>query len=145
MLARLLCEVDLAIMPSRTEGFGLTALEALSAGLPVLVSGNSGLGEALRKVPTGSTCVVDSEDPKDWAKEIRAVRQKDRDVRLAKSKLLCVKYLEKYSWQEPCGFLVKKMQDLVFGKFLYFTINCNDNNDSITLFRTYCCMLRVAV
>ncbi|XP_020623964.1 uncharacterized protein LOC110061469 [Orbicella faveolata] len=29
-------EVDLAIMPSRTEGFGLTALEAFSAGLPVL-------------------------------------------------------------------------------------------------------------
>ena len=39
-LKDLLCEVDLAIMPSRTEGFGLSALEALSAGLPILVSGN---------------------------------------------------------------------------------------------------------
>ena len=29
-LKELFCEVDLAIMPSRTEGFGLTALEALS-------------------------------------------------------------------------------------------------------------------
>ena len=116
VLARLFCEVDLAIMPSRTEGFGLTALEALSAGLPVLVSGNSGLGEALEKVPTGSTCVVDSEDPKEWAKAIRAVRKKDRDVRLAESKHLREKYLEKYSWQGPCGFLVEKMRDLVFGK-----------------------------
>ena len=53
-LAKLFCEVDLAIMPSRTEGFGLAALEALSAGLPVLVSGNSGLGEALKKLPYGS-------------------------------------------------------------------------------------------
>ena len=35
-------EVYLAIMPSRTEGFGLIALEALSASLPILVSGNSG-------------------------------------------------------------------------------------------------------
>ncbi|XP_066015691.1 uncharacterized protein [Pocillopora verrucosa] len=35
VLANLFCEVDLAIMPSRTEGFGITALEALSAGLPV--------------------------------------------------------------------------------------------------------------
>jgi len=43
-------EVDLAIMPSRTEGFGLIALEAMSAGLPVLVSANSGFGEALREV-----------------------------------------------------------------------------------------------
>ena len=115
-LAKLFCEVDLAIMPSRTEGFGLTALEALSAGLPVLVSGNSGLGEALKKVPTGSTCVVDSEDPRDWAKEIMAVHRKDRNVRLAESKLLCEKYLEKYSWQEPCGVLVDKMHHLTFGK-----------------------------
>ncbi|XP_022808634.1 uncharacterized protein LOC111345616 [Stylophora pistillata] len=46
-LANLFREVDLAIMPSRTEGFGLPGLEALSAGLPVLVSGNSGLMEKL--------------------------------------------------------------------------------------------------
>ena len=33
-MKKLLCEVDLVIMPSRAEGFGLVALEALSAGLP---------------------------------------------------------------------------------------------------------------
>ena len=38
----LMCEVDLAIMPSKSEGFGLVALEALSAGLPILVSSKSG-------------------------------------------------------------------------------------------------------
>jgi len=116
-LARLFCEVDLAIMPSRREGFGLTALEALSAGLPVLVSHNSGLGEALMKVPNGSNCVVDSEDPKHWASKIKAVREKDRDVRLRESKLLRDTYLEKYSWQEPCGVLVEKMQNLVTGTY----------------------------
>ena len=103
-------------MPSRSEGFGLTALEALSAGLPVLVSSNSGLGHALMKVPTGSNCVVDSEDPKHWASKIKAVREKDRDVRLTESKLLREKYLEKYSWEKTCGVLVKKMQNLVTGK-----------------------------
>ena len=116
VLAKLFCEVDLAIMPSRTEGFGLTALEALSAGLPVLVSGNSGLGEALKKVPCGSHCVVDSEDPKDWASAISAVCQKDRDVRLAESKHLCEKYLEKYSWEKPCRDLVERIWNLTFGK-----------------------------
>ncbi|KAL9950413.1 hypothetical protein ACROYT_G042902 [Oculina patagonica] len=113
-LSKLLCEVDLTIMPSRTEGFGLTALEALSAGLPVLVSGNSGLGKALKKVLHGSNCVVDSEDPKEWAKAIRAVCEKDRDVRLAESKDLCEKYSEKYSWQKPCGVLLDKMLNLTF-------------------------------
>ena len=116
VLADLFCEVDLAIMPSRTEGFGTTALEALSAGLPVLVSGNSGLGEALKKVPLGSQSVVDSEDPKDWAKEIKRVRQKERDVRLSESSFLREKYLKKYSWEEPCKSLVIKMRNLVFGK-----------------------------
>ena len=81
-LADLFREVVLAIMPSRTEGFGLASLEALSAGLPVLVSGNSGLAEALKKVPHGSSCVVMSDDPKDWASAIRAVRHKDREMRL---------------------------------------------------------------
>ena len=76
------CEVDLCIMPSRTEGFGLTALEALSAGLPILVSGNSGFGDALRKVPSGKSFVVDSEDPKVWAEAITVVRKKERPERL---------------------------------------------------------------
>ena len=117
VLADLFCEVDLAIMPSRTEGFGITALEALSAGLPVLVSGNSGLGEALKQVLLGSQSVVDSEDPKDWAREIKRVRQKKREVRLSESRFLREKYLEKYSWEEPCKSLVIKMRNLVFGKF----------------------------
>ena len=35
-LTTLLCASNLAIIPSRTEDFGLTALEALSVGLPFL-------------------------------------------------------------------------------------------------------------
>ena len=46
-LKDLLCEVDLAIMPSKSEGFGLVALEALSAGLPILVGSRSGFAKAL--------------------------------------------------------------------------------------------------
>ena len=116
VLANLFCEVDLAIMPSRTEGFGLPGLEALSAGLPVLVSGNSGLGEALREVPLGSFFVIDSEYPKDWAREIKAVCQKSRTVRLRESKLLRDCYQETYEWEKPCKILVEKMQNLALGK-----------------------------
>ena len=115
-LANFFCEVDLAIMPSRTEGFGLPGLEALSAGLPVLVSGNSGLGEALREVPLGSFYVINSEDPKDWAREIKAVRQKSRTICLQESKLLCEHYAQTYDWERQCTSLVKRMQELAFGK-----------------------------
>ena len=109
-LADLFCEVDLAIMPSRTEGFGLAALEALSAGLPVLVSGNSGLAEALKKVPYGSSCVVESKDPKDWANAIRGVRHKDREMRLGEFDVLRGAYAKKYSWKEQCDTLVERMK-----------------------------------
>ena len=116
MLANLFCEVDLAIMPSRTEGFGLPGLEVLSAGLPVLVSSNSGLGEALREVPFGSFHVIDSEDPKDWAEEIKAVRQKDRKLRLQESTFLRDLYQETHEWEKPCKILVEKMQNFAPGK-----------------------------
>ena len=116
VLANLFCEVDLAIMPSKTEGFGVSALEALSAGLPVLVSGNSGLGEALKKVPLGSQCVVDSEDPRVWAKKIQEVRHKGRELGLLESRLLRERYLEKYSWEGSIRSLVEIMHSLVFGK-----------------------------
>ena len=109
-LAELFCEVDLAVMPSRTEGFGLAALEALSAGLPVLVSGNSGLAGALKKVPHGSSCVVTSDDPKDRASAIRAVRDKDREMRLGEFEIVRGAYAKKYSWKEQCDKLVERMK-----------------------------------
>ena len=118
-LAELFCEVDLAIMPSRTEGFGLAALEALSAGLPVLVSGNSGLGEALKKVPYGSHSVVDSEDPKEWAKAIKAVCQKHRELRLEESESLRAAYAKKYSWLGQCDRLAEKMLHSILGMYYF--------------------------
>ena len=115
-LKELLCEVDLAIMPSRTEGFGLTALEALSAGLPILVSGNSGFGDALRALPLGKPFVVESADPKEWAKAIAAVRLKDRSQRLHEIQRLRTCYEENYSWEKQCEALVEKMWRMVRGK-----------------------------
>ena len=115
-LADQFCEVDLAIMPSRSEGFGLPALEALSAALPVLVSSNSGLGEALRRLPHGSNCVVDSNDPKVWAKAIWSVSQKGRDVRLMEIKSIYEMYARAYSWKRQCESLVKRIMDIPSGK-----------------------------
>ena len=115
-LRKLFIEADLVVMPSRIEGFGLAALEALSAGLPVLVGGNSGLGEALKEVQGGSSCVVESNEPKDWANAIRAVRRKDREMRLKESIILREKYAEMYNWHNPCNRLVETMLKICQGK-----------------------------
>ncbi|XP_015764101.1 PREDICTED: D-inositol 3-phosphate glycosyltransferase 1-like [Acropora digitifera] len=112
-LAAQFCEADLAIMPSRTEGFGLAALEALSAGLPVLVSGNCGIGDALKKLPFGSSCVVNSEDASEWAKAIRAVHDKKRKLRLREAVKLREGYAEEYQWDAECGRLVERMLNII--------------------------------
>ena len=130
-LADLFCEVDLAVMPSRTEGFGLAALEALSAGLPVLVSGNSGFGEALKKVPFASSCVVQSEDPKDWANAIKAVREKDRKLRLLEIEIIREQYAKMYTWQDHCNRIVEQMLAISRGnmitlrfKLVLYVVDC---------------------
>ena len=112
-IKELLWTVDLAIMPSRTEGFGLTALEALSAGLPILVSNNSGFGQAIRKVEFGSASVVCSDDPREWGKAIRRVRQKLRKLRLKEACSLRKSYDKEYKWETQCEKLVDRMRQIL--------------------------------
>ena len=114
-LKRLFCEVDLVLMPSRTEGFGLTGLEALSAGLPVIVSKNSGFGKALGSVPFGSFFVIDSEDPSAWTAAIKDIWNKERKSRLDEVKALRGSYSKRYSWSKQCKYLIEKMVKLVDG------------------------------
>ena len=108
-LKKLFCEADLVVMPSRTEGFGLTGLEALSAGLPILVSRKSGFGEALMKVPFGRNFVIDSDDPDQWAKAIEEFCNNDRSSRLEECEKLRDFYQKKYSWKKQCESLIDKM------------------------------------
>jgi len=104
-------EVDLAIMPSRTEGFGLIALEALSASLPILVSSNSGFARALRNLQSGTSCIVNSKEPKDWAKAIKAVRERHGEE-LQEIRKLRECYGKKYGWEKQCKDLVERMRNM---------------------------------
>ena len=121
-LKQLFCEVDLVLMPSRPKGFGLIGLEALSAGLPVLVSRNSGFGEALHKVPFGSSFVIDSEDAKVWAEAIKEIWNKDRETRLQEADMLRSSYSRKYSWAKQSQDLVTEMISLTKGRNLKVSI-----------------------
>ncbi|HYN78114.1 MAG TPA: glycosyltransferase, partial [Lamprocystis sp. (in: g-proteobacteria)] len=69
------------LMPSRSEGFGLVAMEAIAAGVPILVSDRSGIAELLIErlgaeragqfvVPTDRGEDVDADA---WAQQIRIV------------------------------------------------------------------------
>ncbi|WP_405700503.1 glycosyltransferase [Streptomyces sp. NBC_00069] len=74
---------SLVLMPSRFEGFGLVGLEAITRGVPVLISSASGLGQLLRETigQTANRFVVPvtgdpSVDTDTWA---RAVERMLRD------------------------------------------------------------------
>ena len=122
-MKRWLCEADLAIVPSGNQEFGMFGLIALSSGLPILVHGASGLGEALTDVSGGSSSIVESEDISEWSKAIKKVRDKGRGVRLEEADLLRKRYSEKYSWEEQCGALVEEMLKMVSG-MSFFNVAC---------------------
>jgi len=65
LLAQDLQTSTVVVMPSPEEGFGLVALEALAMGVPVLVSGHSGMGRWLResaKAEAVSAAIRDAAD-----------------------------------------------------------------------------------
>lgn len=64
-----LSEADCVLLPSRREGFGLSAFEALSLGIPTLVTYASGLADLLKeKCPSDffSKIVVEGNDEEVW-------------------------------------------------------------------------------
>ncbi|XP_015779016.1 PREDICTED: D-inositol 3-phosphate glycosyltransferase-like [Acropora digitifera] len=111
-IKQLLCEVDLAIMPSKSEGFGLVALEALSAGLPVLVGSNSGFASAIMNLLLGEYSIVDSDDPAKWAEAIEDVCGK-HEKRLDGIKILRECYGMKYVWKTQCKALVERLSGMI--------------------------------
>ena len=105
-MKELFCEVDMVIMPSKSEGFGLVALEALSAGLPILVGSNSGFARAIKNIPLGNSSIVgDSGNPARWAEAIEDVCDRHTVV-LQESKILKEYYSKEYCWKTQCENLL---------------------------------------
>jgi N-acetyl-alpha-D-glucosaminyl L-malate synthase BshA len=58
MVAPLLAAADLFLLPSSSESFGLSALEALASGVPVVGTNAGGVPEVVRDGETGILCGV---------------------------------------------------------------------------------------
>jgi glycosyltransferase involved in cell wall biosynthesis len=67
---QLLRETDIFLMPSRWEGFGLAAVEAMNAGLPLIASDVEGLREIVAASPPCGI-FVDPSDPSSIAQALR--------------------------------------------------------------------------
>ncbi|WP_271984277.1 glycosyltransferase [Pseudoclavibacter terrae] len=70
-LAAQLRLVDVVLIPSHSETYGLVALEAAASGVPVVASAAGGLREAVVDGVTGT--LLETRDPADWAAAIAGI------------------------------------------------------------------------
>ena len=102
---------DLVALPSCTEGFGLVALEAISAGIPVLVAGKSGIAKALQNVKGRKIVIVKSNDPAKWAQRIKRLSNQSPEKRQTNALQLRENYRQVYSWQTECEKFIRIIQN----------------------------------
>ncbi len=72
-MERVLMSADCFVFPSRREGFGMAAVEALSCGIPVIASDNRGTREYMRDGENGFVCPA--EDPAAFAEAIGRLKE----------------------------------------------------------------------
>lgn len=90
---RLLAAADVAVLPSRSEGFGQVILEAMAVGLPVVASRVGGIPEIVR--PGTSGLLVPAEDPRALAEALGGLlREPGRRARMRTAALRTVRHFE---------------------------------------------------
>lgn len=101
---------DVAVAPSRREGLGLFALEAMAAEKPVLASCAGGLAEVVSPGETG--WLVTPDDPTALAEGLqRALAQRDRWGEIGKRGRERV--LQQYTWQHTAQRLLEVYRSLL--------------------------------
>jgi L-malate glycosyltransferase len=100
VVAPLLAGADLFLLPSTLESFGLSALEALASGVPVIGTNAGGLPEVVRDGETGRLCEVgDVEEMSAAAIDIL----RDADRWSAMSQLAAADARERFGLDEVVG------------------------------------------
>ena len=101
---------------SRAEGFGMAALEAISAVIPVLISRHSGIALTLQKVKGGDSVVVASQEPEEWARRMEELSRKAPKERSDNAIHLRENYRRMYPWSIACERFKGIIEDLFKGK-----------------------------
>jgi D-inositol-3-phosphate glycosyltransferase len=108
-LAHFYRAADVCIVPSRTESFGLVALEAAACGTPVVAASVGGLRSLVDDAHTGF--LVEGRDPADYAAPVALLLD---DSELAgEMGLSASARSRRYSWSTTAGRLRRLYGDLV--------------------------------
>lgn len=107
--------VGVLLMPSRSEGFGLVGLEAMSYGRPILMSENSGLGMLIQEIaPEEAAKWVINRDTANngvgiWASRITNILL-DKKIAGLELKKLNELYEHKVSWENSVDRLMEYVE-----------------------------------
>ncbi len=97
-LIDLYAKCALVAVPSRYEGFGYAAAQALCAGVPVVVSDQSSLPE----IAGGDAPIALADDPAAWAREITSVFS-DPSAAQRHSDSVRARSIERFSWSKSAA------------------------------------------
>lgn len=118
---------SLVLMPSQREGFGLVALEAIAAGIPVLISAQSGIARMLMDDPeivaatrgsTVSDCILDVEGrtqgevDAEWIRQAGAILR-DRAAAFERAERLRQQLEPILTWEAAARALLDEMRMLL--------------------------------
>jgi glycosyltransferase involved in cell wall biosynthesis len=107
-VAKLLGTFDLLISPSRSEPFGLTIVEAMAGGVPVIATMSEGAREIIKPGETG--CLVPIGSAEELARNILALLSDGEErERLSRNALLDVR--ERFSLERMVAATVQVYQD----------------------------------
>ena len=100
---------DVAVFPSLYEPFGIVALEAMSAGCPVVVSDTGGLSEIVQHEKTGLKCYTGS--PQSLVDNVLKILN-DEELRKSIKENALNEIHEKYTWNRIASRTVEVYQSV---------------------------------